>query len=445
LPHLPWSKRGPNATATPTAEAGDSHLDQARLSLRALLEDAHVPPKVRAALGEEFRQVEAMLEKIEHGHIHIAVFGRVGVGKSALLNALLGTRRFSVSPLHGETRDAQMASWDAHDAGGVFLIDTPGINEVDGETRERLAHEVASRSDLILFVVDGDLSDTEFSALVLLIRQGRPVLLVFNKIDRYTGPDRALVLQALQQRTAGLLPPGNIVTTSASPAERIYIEVDGQGRETERARRPDADVEGLRERLWRALEREGQMLAAVNATLFAGKLSDSLSQRVVAVKRDLANKVVRNYCLGKGIAVGLNPIPVADLVAAAAVDVSLVLHLSRVYGLPVSRHEAGDLIRTIGAQMAVIMGTVWAVHLISSALKDGSLGLSTVLTAAAQGAVAYYATYIVGQAAHRYFEQGKSWGKQGPKRVVQEILDSVDRDSLLAQAREDILVRLRAG
>lgn len=386
-----------------------------------------------------------MLNKLEHGHIHVAVFGRVGVGKSALLNALLGARRFSVSPLHGETRDAQMASWDSYDAGGVFLIDTPGINEVDGESRERLAHEVASRSDLILFVVDGDLSETELSALRLLAREGRPILLVFNKTDRYSSGDRALVLEALQQRTEGLLPLGNIVTTAASPAERVYIEVDSQGRETECARRPDADVEGLRERLWTVLEKEGQMLAAVNATLFAGKLSDSLSRRVVAVKRDLANRVVRNYCLGKGIAVGLNPIPVADLVAAAAVDVSLVLHLSRVYGLPVSRHEAGDLIRTIGAQMTVIMGTVWAVHLISSALKGGSLGLSTVLTAAAQGAVAYYATYIVGQAAHRYFEQGKSWGRQGPKRVVQEILDSVDRDSLLAQAREDILLRLRAG
>ena len=251
LPHLPWTRPRLDTTATPTAEGGDSHRDQARLSLRALLEDPHVPPAVRVALVEEFQQVETMLNKLEHGHIHVAVFGRVGVGKSALLNALLGARRFSVSPLHGETRDAQMASWDSYDAGGVFLIDTPGINEVDGESRERLAHEVASRSDLILFVVDGDLSETELSALRLLAREGRPILLVFNKTDRYGSGDRALVLEALQQRTEGLLPLGNIVTTAASPAERIYIEVDSQGRETECARRPDADVEGRRRaRCW---------------------------------------------------------------------------------------------------------------------------------------------------------------------------------------------------
>lgn len=408
--------------------------------------DAQVPDKVRASLAGDFRQVEAMLDKLEHGHIHIAVFGRVGVGKSALLNALLGERRFSTSPLHGETRDAHMTAWQTLDAGGgVYLVDTPGINEVKGEDRERLAHEVAGRSDLTLFVVEGDLSDAELSALRLVMREGRPVLVVFNKTDRYPAQDRSLILDTLRERTQGLIPPENIVPAMAAPAQRLYLQVDKQGNETEVARQPLPDVQGLRERLWGILEKEGSTLAALNATLFAGKLSDNLARRVVEIKRDLAEKVVRNYCLAKGVVVGLNPVPVSDLLAAAAIDISLVVHLSRIYGLPISRREAGELIGTIGAQMALLMGTVWAVHLVSSALKGGSLGLSTLVTAAAQGAVAYYATYLVGQAAHRYFEQGKSWGRQGPKRVVQEILDSVDRDSLLAQARDDIMARLRSG
>lgn len=407
--------------------------------------DAQVPDKVRASLAGDFRQVEAMLDKLEHGHIHIAVFGRVGVGKSALLNALLGEHRFSTSPLHGETRDAHMAAWQTLDAGGVYLLDTPGINEVEGEDRERLAHEVAGRSDLILFVVEGDMADTELSALRLLLREGRPVLVVFNKTDRYPARERSLVLDTLRQRTQGLIPPENVVPTMAAPAERLYVRVDVQGNETEVARQPSPDVQDLRERLWGILEMEGNTLAALNATLFAGKLSDNLARRVVEVKRDLAEKVVRNYCLAKGVVVGLNPVPISDLFAAAAVDISLVVHLSRIYGLPISRREAGALIKTIGAQMTLLMGTVWAVHLVSSALKGGSLGLSTLVTATAQGAVAYYATYLVGEAAHRYFEQGKSWGRQGPKRVVQQILDSVDRDSLLAQARDDIMARLRSS
>ncbi len=94
--------------------------------------------------------------------------------------------------------------------------------------------------------------------------------------------------------------------------------------------------------------------------------------------------------------------------------------------------------------MALLMGTVWAVHFVSSALKLGTGGLSAVVTGGAQGAVAYYSTYVVGQAAERYLAQGKSWGEGGPKHVVREILDSLDRDSVLTQARADIRARLRS-
>ena len=130
------------------------------------------------------------------------------------------------------------------------------------------------------------------------------------------------------------------------------------------------------------------------------------------------------------------------LVAAAAVDVTMVVHLSRTYGLPLARAEAGQLIRTIGAQMALLMGTVWTVHLLSSALKLGTGGLSAIATGSAQGVVAYYSTYVVGQAAERYFAMGKSWGDAGPRVVVAEILESVDRQSILRQARDDLKARL---
>ena len=121
------------------------------------------------------------------------------------------------------------------------------------------------------------------------------------------------------------------------------------------------------------------------------------------------------------------------------------MHLSKLYALPLTKNEAGDLIKTIGAQMALLMGTVWAVHFISSALKLGSAGLTTLLTGGAQGAVASYSTWIVGQAAERYLAQGKSWGEGGPKLVVREILDNLDRDSILRQAKADIRARLQGN
>jgi GTP-binding protein Era len=427
----------------PQPANGDGHLALARESLRELLDDQRVPPPVRAALAEEYQQLQVLLEKIEHGHIHIAVFGRVSVGKSALLNALLGETRFSTSPLHGETTRAAHARWQEYDAGGVFLIDTPGINEVAGESASSLPTTWPAAAIWCMFVVDGDITDTELKALRQVKGAAQRLVLVLNKIDRYTQADRELLLETLAPAHRRLIQPQDILTAAAQPAERIVILVDADGNETETRRRPPADVTALRERIWDILKAEGKTMAALNAGLFAGRFSDRLTREIVVIRRDLADKVVRKYCLAKGVAVALNPIPVADILAAVATDAAMIVHLGRVYGLPINRGEAGSLLKTIFTQLAFLMGTVWVMNLVAAALKGISLGLSTVVTAGAQGAVAWYGTYVVGRAAEQYFAQGKSWGEGGPKRVVQDILDSLDRESLLAQARDDILARLK--
>lgn len=430
-------------TISVSNQAGDNHLQLATQSLRQLLEDVRIPDSIRHALSEDYAQVRAMLDKLDQGHLHIAVFGRVSVGKSSLLNALLGKPVFSVSVLHGETRDVAMREWEEVTDGRIFLIDTPGINEIDGEARERLAHEVANRADLLLFVVDSDLTDVEFQALKIVAMAHRPILLVVNKADRYTEDEQRQLRSILRTRTQGIIAPENIIFTTAQASRQPVIFVDENGVEREGIRERPLNIIPLKSRLWDIIEAEGETLVALNASLFAGHLSHTVGQRILAIKREIGSKTIHLYCLGKGVAVALNPIPVADLIAAAVIDASMIVHLSRLYGLPISHGEAGELVRTILAQMVLLMGTVWAVHLASSALKLGTGGLSTLITGATQGAVAWYSTLVVGRVAEQWLANGKSWGDSGPKLTVQHILDTLDRDSVLSEAREEILGYLR--
>ncbi|MBB5209439.1 GTP-binding protein [Chiayiivirga flava] len=432
--------RGTDAAHTAT---GTNHLDQAAGSLRALLDDPSIPAAVRDSLAADYAQVESMLDKIEHGHIHLAVFGRVSVGKSALLNALLGQRAFDVGVLHGTTTQANLLRWQEAAADGVHLIDTPGINELSGEQREKLAFDVAGRSDLVLFVVDGDMTSVEVDALKTLSATQRPIVLALNKADRYTATQRAELRARLVEHARGSVRPENIVEVMALPSAERVLQVQPDGSERELLRERPIDVAALQDRIFAILDAEGKTLAALNAAVFAGRLSDEACRRLTTLRRELAERVTRSYCLAKGVAVALNPIPVADLLAAAALDVALVMHLSRIYGLPLSRSEAGRLIATIAAQLAALMGAIWGVHLVASALKGASAGLSTLVTAGAQGALAWYATLLIARAAERYLAQGKSWGELGPKRVVQDIVADLDRDSVLREARAEILARLR--
>ena len=198
-------------------------------------------------------------------------------------------------------------------------------------------------------------------------------------------------------------------------------------------------------KLWDILEEEGKTLAALNASLFAADLSDQVGRRILAARdASLARKLVRTYCVAKGIAVAFNPIPVADLFAAAIIDVGMVVHLSKVYGLPLNR--SGSRLNHQGHHGRV-----------SSADGDG-LGAAFCVQRTqgrhhrfvdnlngryAQGAIAYYSTYLVGQAAAKYLAKGKSWGEGGPKLVVKQILDSIDRDSVLRDAKREIQARLK--
>lgn len=422
----------------------DTHVARASEALRTLLDDKSIPVAVRGELAEDFAQIETLLGKLAAGELHIAVFGRVSVGKSALGNALLGRATFATGVLHGTTRTRNTERWQEIAGQGLHLIDTPGINELSGEERERLAFDVAAISDLVIFVVDGDMTQSELSALATLAKTQRPLLLALNKADRYTPDERTRLLARLREHAAGLVRSEDVVSCAALPAERIVVQIGTDGRETETRAAQSPDVAALDARLRDISTREGKTLAALNAGLFAGDLSDRVAERVAAARRDLSARVIRNYCLAKGVAVALNPVPVADLLAAASLDVAMVLHLGKVYGVPLTRAEAGTLIATICAQLAALMGAIWGVHLVASALKGVSAGLSTVVTAGAQGALAWYATELVGRAAERYLLQGKSWGDGGAKRAVAEILASLDRDSILRDARRLILARLRA-
>ncbi len=179
MPGWPWKKRQKPIEAS--GDGGAAHLTLARESLRELIEDSRLPAGVRESLAHDYEAVEAMLDKLEHGHLHLAAFGRVSTGKSSLLNALTGQEAFAVSPLHGETKFSSMQPWREVEAGGVFLIDTPGLDEAGGEAREELAREVAGRSDLVVFVLDSDITETELAALRTLLAQGRPVIVALNK------------------------------------------------------------------------------------------------------------------------------------------------------------------------------------------------------------------------------------------------------------------------
>ena len=413
-------------------------------NLKSLLEDTSIPAAVRAELSDAFEEVEEISRKLREDEIHIAAYGRVGVGKSSLLNALMGREVFSTSALHGETQTEERIEWQSAHEGRVLLIDTPGIDELDGAAREKLATGVCERADIVLLVCEGDLTDLEDSAFREIASKGRSVLLVLNKSDRYSKDELAVLQTRLTERTSTYLPTNSVVTAASEPRPETLIIQQADGSELVKKRQKEADVTLLKKILLKRLEKDGKALAALNAALFASELDEQLASRIVEARKTVAERVIRNYCIAKGMLVAVNPVPVADLLAAAGTDVAMVIHLGEVYGFQLSRREAARLLVTISAQLIALMGAYWGINLISSALKTASAGLSTAVTATAQGALAWYATYLIGQIAQSWFAKGKSWGDSGPRAVARRILESLDKDTLVRTARDEMTKKLKS-
>ena len=447
------------------------HYKQAQRLLRDMVTNLNLSSSETQGLEMEIADLESMLTKLESMTIQIAAFGMVGRGKSSLLNAMVGQEIFETGPLHGVTRDAQTVDWTISEetvgaqhalrvtfASGsgqskVELIDTPGLDEVDGETRTALAEQIAQQADLILFVISGDMTKLEHEALSQLREARKPILLVFNKVDQYPQADRIAVYEKIRdERVKELLSPEEIVTAAASPLVRTLVH-RADGSKGVQLRKGKPQVEDLKLKILEVLHREGKALVALNTMLYADDVNDRLVQRKLRLRETAASELIWKFVMAKALAVALNPVTVLDVLSAATIDVFLILGLSRLYGIPMTETGAVKLLQKIALSMGGISASELLANLGLGSLKT-LLGISAPATGGAslgpyisvaltQASVAGVSSYGIGQVTKAYLANGATWGPDGPKAVIGKILANLDESSILNRIKSELQIKLK--
>ena len=157
-------------------------------------------------LSECREDIRQLLENADDGRImkegiRTVILGKPNVGKSSLLNALLGQERAIVTDIAGTTRDALEESLRIHDV-TLNVIDTAGIRNTE-DVIEKIgvdkAKEYAKEADLIVFVVDTSRPLDEDDYEILQIIRDKKVIALFNKQDLAVAADLKTLKEELGQ------------------------------------------------------------------------------------------------------------------------------------------------------------------------------------------------------------------------------------------------------
>lgn len=449
--------------------------------LQNLISDWELENADEIGLTPELTRLANILDKLERSVFQIAVFGMVGRGKSSVLNALTNQEVFRSGALHGVTQSVESIEINLDNQvktkqaslvaaslptissnsysniltasnsptisqpptssqdwqGSIQFFDTPGIDEVDGRKQTEIAYHLGNQVDLILFVISGDLNQVEYEAIAELKKQGKPLLLVFNKIDQYPALDRlAIYTKISDQRVKELIAPSEIVMVAAAPVElRGTVKADGSIVRQKVKVKPL--IEPLKQKIAEIINHKGKQLIVLNNAVAAQKIHEQIVQLKISRHDLAASRIITNLVFWKAVLIGLNQVAIADLLLGLTLDMSLILMLSSLYGVSLPSSGALSLLPVITLGLGAIGAVDLLLHLnLSYLLSTSDLLLSVKehlpfldswLIGACQGIIAGVSMIIIGQVAKQQFLQSLSWRNYPAQQIIQETIRSLKR------------------
>ncbi|MEM7595457.1 MAG: GTP-binding protein, partial [Cyanobacteria bacterium P01_A01_bin.83] len=368
------SRRKGSKRRPPRVRVPEEKTTVAAQNLQALKQQVNqIQDKItQKALLSKSRQIEADLQR---GEVKVVIFGTGSAGKTSLVNALVGEIVGETNPIMGTTTQGKTYSLKLKGVGReILIIDTPGILEagIAGTQREKVAKQLATEADLLVFTVDNDLRQSEYEPLKTLAEIGKRSLLVFNKIDLYTDEDRSIILGRLKERVKPFIPPSDVTAICANP-QPVQL---ASGEIID----PPVEILPLIKRLVAVLRAEGEDLIADNILLQSHRLGEEARTIIENQRRRESDKIIERYQWISAGVIAVTPVPVVDMLATAAVNAQMVIEIGRIYNIELNLEQGKELALSLGKTLVSLGVVKGALDILAKALQF------------------HFATYIVGKA-----------------------------------------------
>ncbi|MEB4592724.1 GTPase [Candidatus Thiothrix sp. Deng01] len=362
--------------------------------------------------GLDTSSLQAELDRLHArkaaGQVNIALFGDVSTGKSSIVKALLPGAGVETNLRGGSTRDIREYVWSTPTGDKLHMTDLPGRNEVEG-TLNAFARDEAIRAHIVVYVVDSDLTRTQFQDIQELMAFGKPILIAINKSDQYTALEQRQIAQRIQERfntmpTARTQLPEVAFIQSGGMEEVTRIYPDGREETLQRPRK--ANVSELTEYLELAINQHLAALEQGRDDSVLNLVQEKLDSTRADYRRQQAEKIVRSSTHKAILGALASVSPGTDLVIQGVIGTRMVQELCKLYDSPVSQLDIdqflsfsqGQLKKSVPLLLAVAgnalkafpgIGTVAGglVHAVAYGLIFDALGHSVAHTLEQRGAL----------------------------------------------------------
>lgn len=377
----------------------------------------------KQALIDNLRELENNLDRRE---LKVVIFGTGSAGKTSLVNALVGEMVGDVAATMGTTEIG--ATYRLNLQGirrDIFIIDTPGINDagIAGTQREELARKLATEADLLLFVIDNDLRESEYKPLQTLSEIGKRSILVFNKIDLYAEEDIEEILSQLREKVTRFIPAEDVVAITANPQEIKLKSGD--------VVKPDSEIMPLIRRLAAVLRAEGEDLIGDNILLQSQRLGEEARKLIDLQRQKQVDKIIDRYQWISAGVIAVTPIPLIDMLVTAIINAQMVIEIGKIYGCDINGERAKELALSLG-QTLLKLGIIKGVKELLLDRVLIRLNVAAYVAGKAIDAVsAAYLTRIAGKSFIEYFSKDQDWGDGGISEVVDRQFKLSSRDEFI--------------
>jgi hypothetical protein len=328
-------------------------------------------------------QIAQIAQEVYRQELRLVVLGGKGSGKTALVQLL-------------------QADWVGQISQKVRLAEAPSFSaaSVAALSAERIALQQARAGDLVLFLVTGDLTESELQIVKQLVTAKRTVLL-FSKQDQHPPEERQMILGKLQERVQGILPGEDVVAIAAAPNPIKVRQHQEDGSVNEWMEEQNPVISTLTQRLNQILSQESQQLVLASSLSHAIDLKTQANTALNDLRRIRAMPLVEQFQWISAATAFASPLPTLDVLATAAINAQMILDLGAIYQQRFSLQQAQKVATTLGSLMLKLGLVELSTRVIAGFLKSNAV--TYVAGGCLQGISAAYLTRLAGLSLIEYF------------------------------------------